>query len=114
MCVCLCVSACIYALLISLCIYMHHLLLQSLPSQKKRRKSSGDGRKAKGSPMIAVGTKSGSIVLYNIAEGGIVGTLQDAHKAAVKCISWEKEADLFTCATDYIVHWNVSNKSVRK
>ena len=63
--------------------------------------------------MVAMGTRSGSVVLYSIAEGGVVGTLQDAHKAAVNCITWEKEADLFTCATDYIVHWDVSNKSVR-
>lgn len=77
-------------------------------SQKKKRKSSD------GSPMIAMGTRLGTIVLYSVAEGGIVGTLHNAHKTAVRCISWEREADLFTCANDYIVHWNVSNKSVRR
>ncbi|XP_054284738.1 WD repeat-containing protein 43 [Macrosteles quadrilineatus] len=80
------------------------------PQQKKRKKrSDGQG----GSPLVVLGTQSGSIVVYSVAEGSIVSSLNDGHKSPVLCLSWEKTADLFSCTTDKFVHWDVTNKTMR-
>ncbi|XP_046675247.1 WD repeat-containing protein 43 isoform X1 [Homalodisca vitripennis] len=77
---------------------------------KKKRKSDGEG----GLPLLVLGTQAGAVVVYSVAEGGIVSSLNDGHKSAVQCLAWESGADLFTCSTDNFVHWDVKNKTVRR
>jgi hypothetical protein len=63
---------------------------------------------------VVMGTQSGAVVIYSVAEGGIVGSLNDGHKTPVLCIAWERSADLFSCSTDNFVHWDVANKAIRR
>lgn len=54
------------------------------------------------------------MVVYSLAEGSIVSSLNDGHKSSVLCLAWEKNVDLFTCSADNFVHWDIKNKTVRR
>lgn len=88
--------------------FIHVWKVQSQP--KKKRKSDGDV----GSPQVALGTQGGNVVVYSLAEGSIVSSLNDGHKSSVLCLAWEKNVDLFTCSSDKFVHWDVKNKTIRR
>lgn len=86
-------------------------MVQVQPHPKKKRKADGENG---GSPLVALGTQAGGVVLYSVAEGGIVSSLNDGHRSSVLCLAWERNSDLFTCSVDNFVHWDVKNKVVRR
>lgn len=78
--------------------------------KKKKRKSDGDG----GTPLVSMGTQSGGVVLYSVAEGGIIGVLNDGHKSSVLCLAWQRNSDLFSCTKELFLHWDTKSKTVRR
>lgn len=63
---------------------------------------------------MVLGTQAGGTVLYSVAEGGIVSSLNEGHRSSVLCLAWERSSDLFTCSVDNFVHWDVKNKVIRR
>lgn len=86
-------------------------LFKVQPHPKKKRKSDESGG---GSPLVVLGTQAGGTVLYSVAEGGIVSSLNEGHRSSVLCLAWERSSDLFTCSVDNFVHWDVKNKVIRR
>uniref|UniRef100_A0A1B6C6T4 Small-subunit processome Utp12 domain-containing protein n=1 Tax=Clastoptera arizonana TaxID=38151 RepID=A0A1B6C6T4_9HEMI len=77
---------------------------------RKKRKSDGGG----GGAMVAMGTRCGTVVLYSVAEGKVVSMLQ-GHKSAVDCLVWERDTDLFSCASsELVIQWDFVKKKRKR
>ncbi|XP_042143489.1 WD repeat-containing protein 43 [Ixodes scapularis] len=89
------------------------------PKKKKRPRTSSNDTAAAGAiaeaGLLAMGTASGTVVLYSVAKGDLHSELSNGHTAAVRGLSWHAESDsLFSCSDDqHIVHWSVSSCKVR-
>ncbi|CAN7939132.1 unnamed protein product [Ixodes hexagonus] len=85
--------------------------------KKKKRPKTGDaaaGAIAEAG-LLAMGTASGTVLLYSTAKGDLHSQLSNGHTAAVRGLSWHAESDsLFSCSDDqHVVHWSVSSCKVR-
>lgn len=86
------------------------------PRKKKRQKTSDDAASAiSEAGLLAMGTASGTVLLYSVAKGDLHAELSDGHSNTVNGLSWHAESDsLFSCSDDqHIVHWNVSRCKIK-
>lgn len=85
--------------------------LKVTPKKKRKSKFSEDGNVE----IVALGTTSGNILLYNTATGDVENQLSKGHGASVRSLSWNCSNSLFSCSDDgHIVEWNISEKSVSR
>ncbi|XP_064484330.1 WD repeat-containing protein 43-like [Ornithodoros turicata] len=86
------------------------------PKKKKRQKTSNDVASTISEVgLLAMGTASGTVLLYSVAKGDLHAELSDGHSDTVNGLSWHPESDfLFSCSDDqHIVHWSVSKYKVK-
>ncbi|XP_014663435.1 PREDICTED: WD repeat-containing protein 43-like [Priapulus caudatus] len=87
------------------------------PVRRKKKKEAGEIDTPESSErveMIAMGTKSGAVILYSIIEADLKTKMDGGHSDAVNCLAWDNMSDsLFSCSNDkYIVQWSISSGKV--
>ncbi|CAG5059940.1 unnamed protein product [Parnassius apollo] len=85
------------------------------PQKGVRRKSIGDQE----TQLIAVGTTSGKILLYSVAQAKVETVLIDQksneiHNNKIKTLDWHRKYGLYSCTGDNVVHeWDLQAASVK-
>lgn len=111
---------------------------QGSPHKKKKRKTSGVGRLVQGLELIALGTTSGSLLLYSVNKGELHSELvmwpvvalsamdhflmawllfqNGGHTSRVTCVCWSSDGErLFSCSEDqHIIEWSVASAAVKQ
>lgn len=73
-------------------------------TRKKKRKTRDVG-----ADIIAMGTASGSILLYSVASASVETQLDGGHRScAVTGLSWFPGTSLFSCGDCTITEWNLT------
>lgn len=83
------------------------------PRKKKKLKSmAADG--TKGASVVAMGTLTGSILLYDVGKGDLESKMSGVHSDAVNCVCWDLDHDrMFSCSNDgHIVQWKCAKGTV--
>ncbi|XP_076665868.1 WD repeat-containing protein 43 [Andrena cerasifolii] len=81
------------------------------PWKKRRKKSITEEFNPKG--IIAMGSSSGKITLYDTATSSVTTQL-DGHSGTVTAVTWSENAGFFSAADDhYIIHWNLKENAVK-
>ena len=85
---------------------------QPTPKKKKIKKSQDVGSNV---DVIAIGTSSGNILLYNVATNSVVSELE-GHTAYVSHITWSKGAtNMYSCSHDkFIIEWDLINNKIKR
>lgn len=86
---------------------------KSIATKKRSRttRRSVAVRDADSEKIIAVGTATGEIYLYDVKIGELIGKLDGEHTDKVNCVCWDpSDQTLVSCSEDqHIVHWDVSS-----
>ncbi|XP_033097150.1 WD repeat-containing protein 43-like [Anneissia japonica] len=82
---------------------------------KRKRRKSEKRSNEKDIEIIAMGTSSGSILLYSVLKGDLLSKLDGGHDDTVNDLCWHpKDNTLFSCSDDqHIVQWNVRDGKVK-
>ncbi|XP_063300153.1 WD repeat-containing protein 43 [Pelobates fuscus] len=82
--------------------------------QKKKRKGEAVEQDEQ-YDLLAIGTATGTILLYNIVKGELQSKLVGGHESRVNCIRWNRgNGSLYSCSEDkHIVEWNTQTCKVK-
>lgn len=82
--------------------------------QKKKRKSEAVDKDGK-YDLLAIGTATGTILLYSVIKGELQSKLVGGHDSRVNCIRWHQDsACLYSCSEDkHIIEWNTQTCKVK-
>ncbi|PKC07834.1 WD40 repeat-like protein [Rhizophagus irregularis] len=82
------------------------------PSPKKKKKLSSENEQC--IKVIALGSQTGSIIIYSISHGSIIKTLSGTHTSPINDFIFTKDCKKgYSCGEDMnIVEWNIDNESV--
>ncbi|WAR18507.1 WDR43-like protein [Mya arenaria] len=86
------------------------------PRKKRRRSGKGDvGQAIADLGLVAIGTVTGSVLLYSVVKGDLHSQLIDGHSDRVNGIVWYSESDsLYSCSSDqHIVQWEVTKGKIK-
>ncbi|ESP04564.1 hypothetical protein LOTGIDRAFT_63496, partial [Lottia gigantea] len=86
------------------------------PKKKRRSTSATNVSQSDDQRLIAMGTTSGSVLIYNVVTGSLQTQLTGGHTETVHGCSWHPdEPSLFTCSSDHhIVEWDVGKNTVKE
>ncbi|KAK5640559.1 hypothetical protein RI129_011370 [Pyrocoelia pectoralis] len=82
------------------------LLENHIPRKKKRKNSLG-------SPVIALGTTAGKLLVYSIGKGDLDFTIDSNTPLPISCVSWCDGSILYSAVDQNIVKWNLEKKCVK-
>ncbi|KAK1793050.1 hypothetical protein P4O66_011397, partial [Electrophorus voltai] len=82
--------------------------------QRKKRKSD-TGHVAEQTDLLALGTASGTVLIYSMVKGDLHCTLDGGHSDGVNCVQWHPEDSLFYSGSDdtHIVEWDLQTGRTR-
>ncbi|GES86925.1 WD repeat-containing protein 43 [Rhizophagus clarus] len=82
------------------------------PSPKKKKKLSPENEQY--IKVIALGSQTGSIIIYSISHGSVIKTLSGTHTSPINDFIFTKECKKgYSCSEDMnIVEWNIDNEIV--
>ncbi|KAG5309325.1 WDR43 protein, partial [Acromyrmex insinuator] len=84
------------------------------PSPRKRRRRKSISEQVDRKAVVAMGSMSGTITLYDVAAACVSTTLDNGHSSTVTAIAWSAYAGLITAANDYhIVEWNLQENGIK-
>ncbi|KAH3852349.1 hypothetical protein DPMN_094855 [Dreissena polymorpha] len=86
------------------------------PKRKRRRSNKSDvGQAISDLDLVAIGTVSGSIILYSVVKGEIHSQLTDGHSDRVNSVVWYPESNsLYSCSSDkQIIQWEVTSSTIK-
>lgn len=90
---------------------------RSFTSPKKKRKKiqNGDVSSENQPDLIAMGTTTGSILLYSFLKGELVSKLDKGHSDVVNDVCWNANSSMvFSCSNDqHIVQWDIKQSKVK-
>ncbi|ESO01771.1 hypothetical protein HELRODRAFT_188473 [Helobdella robusta] len=87
--------------------------LESPP--KKRKKKESLKETLENLQLLALGTTSGTILLYSIKQADLYSTLSDGHEKEVTGICWSDDgSSIYSCSIDeHIVQWDIGKSSLK-
>ncbi|RIA95750.1 WD40-repeat-containing domain protein [Glomus cerebriforme] len=82
------------------------------PSPKKKKRFSSEIEQC--IKVIALGSQTGSVIIYSISHGSVIKTLNGTHTSPVNDFVFTKDGKRgFSCGEDMsIVEWNIDNETV--
>uniref|UniRef100_A0A8C4ADK0 Small-subunit processome Utp12 domain-containing protein n=1 Tax=Denticeps clupeoides TaxID=299321 RepID=A0A8C4ADK0_9TELE len=82
--------------------------------QRKKRKSEA-GQTAEKPDLLALGTATGSILIYSTVKGSLQCTLDGGHNAGVNCVQWHPEESVLYSGSDdtHIAEWDLQTGKTR-
>ncbi|ELT88135.1 hypothetical protein CAPTEDRAFT_102327 [Capitella teleta] len=88
---------------------------QSKLDKKPKRRKSEVGKAVHSLELVAIGTTSGSLLLYSINKGSLHSELNGGHTDQVHCVCWSSEGQrLFSSSEDqHIIEWSLETASVK-
>ena len=88
--------------------------MQDTPSPKKKKKFSLESKQY--IKVIALGSQTGSIIIYSISHGSVIKTLSRTHASPVNDFVFTKDGKKgYSCSEDMnIVEWDINNEVVIK
>uniref|UniRef100_A0A4W4H0S9 WD repeat domain 43 n=1 Tax=Electrophorus electricus TaxID=8005 RepID=A0A4W4H0S9_ELEEL len=83
------------------------------PQRKKRKFDTG--HVAEQTDLLALGTASGTVLIYSMVKGDLHCTLDGGHNDGVNCVQWHPEDSLFYSGSDdtHIVEWDLQTGRTR-
>lgn len=64
--------------------------------------------------VIAMGSTSGHITIFDVASSTVSNQLQNGHTTSISAIAWKTSTGLFTAAEDHqIIHWNIQENGIK-
>ncbi|XP_070151555.1 WD repeat-containing protein 43 [Polyergus mexicanus] len=84
------------------------------PSSRKRRKRKSVSEEIEHKPVVAMGSVSGKVMLYDIATAHVSVVLENGHSSTVTAMAWSSSSGLITAADDcHIVEWNLQENGIK-
>ncbi|KAF5295879.1 hypothetical protein FQR65_LT10367 [Abscondita terminalis] len=77
--------------------------------RKKKRKDSLDST----TPIVALGTTSGKLLVYSVGKGDLDFTIDSKTSSSINCISWNDGAIIYSAVDQNIVSWNLEKRWVK-
>ncbi|XP_043461904.1 WD repeat-containing protein 43 [Leptopilina heterotoma] len=82
------------------------------PWKKRKRKSMDEEVNQK--EVIAMGSTSGHVTIFDVASSTVSNQLQNGHTTSISAIAWKTSTGLFTAAEDHqIIHWNIQENGIK-
>lgn len=66
------------------------------------------------SPTIALGTRTGLLFMYSIAKGDVLYSIDSKTSQSVSCLSWQEGDVLYSALDQFVVSWNLGNRTVQR
>lgn len=90
--------------------------IETSSSTKKKKRRSSVSEPSKQEDIVAIGTSSGSILLYSIIKADIQAQLDKGHSDSVNDLCWDEERGyLYSCGSDHhVIQWDVSTANVKQ
>lgn len=82
--------------------------------KRKRRDSENFTAQEETTHFIALGTSSGSILLYSIATAQVETTIENDTGHSVSCITWEHSNGVYVGAEQFILQFDLKKRSVKR
>ncbi|CAL1675948.1 unnamed protein product [Lasius platythorax] len=84
------------------------------PSSRKRRRRKSVSEEAEHKSVVAMGSVSGKVMLYDIAAAHVSVVLENGHSSTVTAMAWSTCCGLITAADDcQIVEWNLQENGIK-
>lgn len=84
------------------------------PTTRKRRKRKSISEDTEHKAIVAMGSVSGKITLYDTASASVGGVLENGHSTTITAMAWSASAGLITAADDHhIVEWNLQENGIK-
>ncbi|GAB1868035.1 WD repeat-containing protein 43 [Camponotus japonicus] len=84
------------------------------PSSRKRRRKKSVSEDVEHKPVVAMGSASGKVMLYDVATAHVNVVLENGHSSTVTAMAWSTCSGLITAADDcHIVEWNLQENGIK-
>lgn len=88
-----------------------HLLQVGSPRKKVKRRNSYTGT----DPYIALGTSSGTLLVYSIVKANVHFNISSDLNQSVTCLSWKNFSPLLAAGVEqYIIFWDLEKRSIKR
>ncbi|KAF7990041.1 hypothetical protein HCN44_008715 [Aphidius gifuensis] len=81
---------------------------------KKRKRKSGVIEDTEQKQIIAMGSVSGKVTLYDLSTASVCSILDNGHTSTITAITWSAISGLFTAGDDHqIIQWNIQDNCLK-